>query len=142
MSGTGRHHDIPGWCNGPSGLVHLWILAAQVTGHRRYEAMAECCGWSAWEAADRMPDLCCGLAGRSYALLALHRMAGDAVWLDRAHEVRQRAARPFPRGASGRLSLYKGALGAAVLEQDLAVPSRSCHPFFESEGWPLTVPLS
>ena len=142
MSGTGRHHDIPGWCNGPSGLVHLWILAAQVTGRRRYEAMAERCGWSAWEAADRMPDLCCGLAGRSYALLALHRMAGDAVWLDRAHEVRQRAARPFPRGASGRLSLYKGALGAAVLEQDLAVPSRSCHPFFESEGWPLTVPLS
>jgi serine/threonine-protein kinase len=141
VSGTGRHHDIPGWCNGPSGLVHLWVLAAQVTGHRRYEAMAERCGWSAWEAADRMPDLCCGLAGRSYALLALHRMSGQAAWLGRARELQQRAARPFPRGASGRLSLYKGALGAAVLEQDLAVPSRSCHPLFESEGWPLTVPL-
>jgi hypothetical protein len=36
------------------------------------------------------------------------------------------------------LSLYKGALGAALLDQELALPARSCHPLFESEGWPLS----
>jgi serine/threonine-protein kinase len=135
-SGTGSHHDIPGWCNGPAGLVHLWILAAQVTGQRRYEALAERCGWSAWEAPDLMPDLCCGLAGRSYALLALYRATGAPAWLDRARRLQRRTARGFPRGASGTLSLYKGALGAALLEQELALPARSCHPLFEPEGWP------
>ncbi|HET8633167.1 MAG TPA: lanthionine synthetase LanC family protein [Gemmatimonadales bacterium] len=138
VSGTGSHHDIPGWCNGPAGLVHLWILAAQLTGQRRYEALAQRCGWSAWEAPDLMPDLCCGLAGRSYALLALYRATGDGAWLDRARRLQQRTARTFPRGASGMLSLYKGALGAALLDQELALPARSCHPLFESEGWPLS----
>lgn len=137
VTGTGSHHDIPGWCNGPAGLVHLWILAAQATGQRRYEALAERCGWSAWEAADTMPDLCCGLTGRSYALLALYRATGEPTWLDRARRLQHRTARSFPRGASGTLSLYKGALGAALLAQELELPARSCHPLFESEGWPL-----
>jgi serine/threonine-protein kinase len=134
--GTGSHHDIPGWCNGPTGLVHLWIVAAHITGQRRYAALAERCGWSAWEAPDLVPDLCCGLTGRSYALLALYRASGETAWLVRARRLRQRAARNLPRGASGMLSLYKGALGPALLEQELALPARSCHPLFEPEGWP------
>lgn len=98
--------------------------------------MAQQCGWTAWEATDRFPDLCCGLAGRAYALLALHRVTGDAGWLARARELARRVGAPFPRTTAGRLSLYKGALGAALLAQDLESPTRSCHPFFEAEGWP------
>jgi serine/threonine-protein kinase len=139
VPGTGGHHDIPGWCNGPAGLVHLWSIAHQLTPNDRYAAMAERCGWSAWEAPDRYPDLCCGLTGRSYALLALHRMTGDTVWLKRARTLRDRVSRNPSRTAASRLSLYKGALGPALLEQDLETPDLACHPFFESEGWPLGV---
>ena len=139
VPGTGSHHDIPGWCNGPAGLVHLWVIAHQVTGRGRYAELAERCGWSAWEAPDRFPDLCCGLAGRGYALLALHRMTGDTVWLDRARALLARGDDQGRRTASSRLALYKGALGPALLEQDLETPMFACHPFFESEGWPLSV---
>jgi hypothetical protein len=41
------------------------------------------------------------------------------------------------RGAASFLSLYKGRLGPALLERELEVPTRSCHPMFESEGWPV-----
>lgn len=136
VAGTGSHHDIPGWCNGPAGLVHLWSVGHLMTGEQTYATLAEQCGWSAWEAPDRFPDLCCGRVGRGYALLAVHRMTGDAIWLERARAL-QRGARPFARSAAGHLSLFKGALGAALLEQDLEAPNRGCHPFFGSEGWPL-----
>ncbi len=142
VPGTGSHHDLPGWCNGPAGLVHLWNIAFQLTRNDRYAVLAERCGWSAWEAPDRFPDLCCGLAGRSYALLALHRMTGDARWLDRARLLLERDAKPFARSAAGHLSLYKGRLGVALLEQDLERPGRACHPFFESEGWPIVADQS
>jgi serine/threonine-protein kinase len=136
---TGSHHDIPGWCNGPAGLVHLWAIAHQMTGRGRYAELAERCGWSAWEAPDRFPDLCCGLAGRSYALLAVHRVTGDGVWLERARRLMRREAKPFSSTTPGQLSLFKGELGLALLEQDLETPDLACHPFFESEGWPLSV---
>jgi serine/threonine-protein kinase len=139
VPGTGSHHDIPGWCNGPAGLVHLWAIAHQMTGRGRYAELAERCGWSAWEAPDRFPDLCCGLAGRSYALLAVHRVTGDGVWLERARRLMRREAKPFSSTTPGQLSLFKGALGLALLEQDLETPDLACHPFFESEGWPLSV---
>jgi hypothetical protein len=39
-------------------------------------------------------DLCCGLAGRAYALLALHRASGDDIWLREARALAVRALRP------------------------------------------------
>jgi len=33
-------------------------------------------------------------------------------------------------------SLYKGDVGVALLEAELAEPSLSAMPLFESEGWP------
>jgi hypothetical protein len=35
-----------------------------------------------------------------------------------------------------RDSLYKGDVGVALLEADLAEPFLSAMPLFESEGWP------
>jgi hypothetical protein len=39
--------------------------------------------------------------------------------------------------ASVRYSLYKGALGTALLWADLEQPADACIPMFESEGWAL-----
>jgi hypothetical protein len=66
-------------------------------------------------------------------------MTRDTVWLKRAPTLRERVTRNPSRTAASRLSLYKGALGPALLEQDLETPDLACHPFFESEGWPLGV---
>jgi serine/threonine-protein kinase len=134
---TGDYHDIPGWCNGPAGLVHLWCAAWRATGAARFAELAERCAWSAWEAPDRFADLCCGRTGRSYALLAVHRMTGDAAWHQRARRLALETTLSSMRGATSFLSLYKGRLGPALLERELEVPARSCHPMFESEGWPV-----
>jgi len=42
-------------------------------------------------------DLCCGYAGRAYALLELHGRTQDPVWLARARELADRAVRVAPQ---------------------------------------------
>jgi serine/threonine-protein kinase len=129
---------MPGWCNGSAGFVHLFTLAHEVLGDRRYAALAQGAAWNVWESADRNGSLCCGLAGRAYALLHLHRHAGGAAWLPRARQLAQAAAADLSWAAEWPDSLYRGELGLAVLAADLARPEGAAMPFFEDEGWPLT----
>lgn len=119
---------MPGWCNGSAGFVHLWTLA-------RYPALAEGAAWHAWEDPDTNGNLCCGLAGRAYALLHLHRHGGGPEWLDRARELADRAARTIDRTTDAPDSLYRGRTGLAVLAADLTRPEAGVMPFFEEEGW-------
>lgn len=83
-------------------------------------------------------DLCCGLSGRAYALLALHRASGDEFWLGEARKLALRALRPRLSDAPFALSLYKGALGLAVLAEELREPMTASMPLFEPENWPGT----
>ena len=130
--------DIPGWCSGPAGMVHLWTAAHRWSGRAAHRDLAESSAWSAWDAPGGYPDLCCGLAGRAYALLTLYRHGGNTEWLRRAQVLGARASRalerlgelPYP------LSLFKGAPGIIVLLADLSRPESACMPFFETEGWP------
>ena len=50
-------------------------------------------------------DLCCGLAGRAYALLALHRASGADIWLREARTLAVRALRPRNAGRAVRAQL-------------------------------------
>ncbi|MEP7325486.1 MAG: lanthionine synthetase LanC family protein [Gemmatimonadota bacterium] len=132
-------HQVAGWCNGPSGFISLWTLAQQRLHRPDFLRLAEGAGWSSWEAASPLPDLCCGLAGRAYGLLNLYRHTGDQEWLERARVLAERAARSFASRRSTLerpLGLYKGMAGIAVLAADLVHPERSALPFFEAEGWP------
>lgn len=131
--------ELPGWCNGPAGLVHLWTLAHRMFGRSDYLTLAESSAWSAWEAPSGFPDLCCGLAGRAYALLNLYRHSGNSEWLARARALGARAAPALGRrGAFAHpLSLFKGAPGILLLLADLAAPEAAYMPFFEAEGWPV-----
>jgi eukaryotic-like serine/threonine-protein kinase len=127
--------SMPGWCNGSAGFVFLWTLAHRMLGDPDYLALAEGAAWNAWEAPDGNGTLCCGLAGRAYALLNLHRHGGGTEWLDRARDLAKRAAITIERDRETPHSLYKGVVGVALLAADLARPEAAAMPFFEEEGW-------
>jgi serine/threonine-protein kinase len=130
---------MPGWCNGSAGFVHLWTLVDQELGQElgdpRWLDLAEGAAWNAWEAPDANGSLCCGYAGRAYALLDLWRYRGEDAWLERARDLGERAAEIIVRVSEIADSLYKGELGVAVLAADLARPEAAVHPFFGDEGW-------
>ncbi|HVR98383.1 MAG TPA: lanthionine synthetase LanC family protein, partial [Thermoanaerobaculia bacterium] len=97
--------------------------------------LAEGAAWHAWEDPDTSGNLCCGLAGRAYALLHLHRHGGGPEWLARARRLAGRAARTIDRTTDAPDSLYRGRTGVAALAADLAHPEAGVMPFFEEEGW-------
>ncbi len=124
-------NTMGGWCNGSSGHLFLWTLAYEVLGDARWLEMALGAGWNTWEAPDSGVTLCCGLAGRAYALLALNRATGDGAWLDRARVLARRAAAPTQRPGDYPHALFKGDLGLAVLAADLERPAEAAMPMFE-----------
>ncbi|MGE5093366.1 MAG: lanthionine synthetase LanC family protein [Bacillota bacterium] len=137
--GAPQPEEVAGWCNGPAGMVYLWTLAHRAFGRDEYLQLAEASAWSAWEAPGGFPDLCCGLAGRAYALLNLYRHTGDAEWLERARRLgaRVHAALVHGCGFAHPMSLFKGETGMVLLGADLATPEEARMPFFEPEGWPV-----
>jgi hypothetical protein len=128
------------WCSGAAGFVHLWTLAHRRFGDESSERRAQLAGWSAYEGAPGPGDLCCGFAGRAYALLALYKQCGDTTWLARARVLANRAATSIRAGSLQRDSLYRGEVGVALLAADLEQPEHACMPLYESEGWPRQPP--
>jgi serine/threonine-protein kinase len=121
---------MSGWCNGSAGHAHLWATATRVMDEPRFTELAIGAAWDAWDAPDTSATLCCGLAGRAYALLAIYRLTGDTAWLDRAKELAARA----PNGEFEHEyphSLYMGQLAIPVLSADLDDPEHAAQPFFE-----------
>jgi len=121
---------MEGWCNGTAGHTMLYALAHELLGNRKYGDFAERAAISAWGAETRLGTLCCGLGGIGYALLAAHRLTGSELWLERARVTARRAAADSSRNFL-RDSLYKGALGVALLAEDLKHPDSAAMPLFE-----------
>ena len=115
--------SMAAWCNGSAGLVLLGTLAGDA-------ALAEDAAWNAWESAGPNPSICCGYAGRAYAMLAMYRFTADVSWLDRAHVLADRAARA-EFAPEHRDSLYKGRAGVAMLLADLDAPEGASFPLFD-----------
>lgn len=121
----------PGWCRGAAGFVHLWVLAHDQYGAPRYLELATGAARSAWLHPDRSnADLCCGLAGRAYALLRLYRHTGESRWLERARVLADQAA-GAPLCVPRPHALLRGHLGVAMLALDLEQPERAVMPLFE-----------
>ncbi|HEX5719882.1 MAG TPA: lanthionine synthetase LanC family protein, partial [Thermoanaerobaculia bacterium] len=134
-SGASPGSHMPGWCNGSAGFVHLWTLASRELNDPSWMAFAEGAAWNSWEASDRNASLCCGLAGRAYALLDFWRHTREQIWLERAKDLAEAAAVEIVRFAEAADSLYKGEPGVAALIADLAKPEMAAQPFFGDEGW-------
>lgn len=129
---------MSGWCNGSSGYVYLWVAAHRLLKNGRYRDLAVRAGWHVWEETAVVSNLCCGLAGRSYSLLHLHKLTGDNKWQQRSQILAQKAASHLPHNQTPEykgfeMSLYKGELGVALLLADLEQPESAVFPFFESE---------
>jgi serine/threonine-protein kinase len=127
---------VPSWCNGTAGFVHLWLIAERVLGDQGYRELAYGAARDALGPVESGADLCCGLSGRAYALLALGRTSGDEFWLQGAKTLALRAFRPRMLESPFAHSLYKGAVGPIVLAEELRMPMTGSMPLFESEGWP------
>ncbi|MET0557333.1 MAG: lanthionine synthetase LanC family protein [Solirubrobacterales bacterium] len=120
------------WCNGSAGQVFLWATAADVLGDERWERPARLAAWNAFESPPpSIGDLCCGWAGRAYALLRLHRRTGEEAWLARARLLADRAATAVRDKPLRRDSLYKGEVGVALLAAELEQPAQARMPLFE-----------
>jgi serine/threonine-protein kinase len=127
---------VAGWCNGSAGMLHLWTLAHRHFGRPEYAAAAEGAAWHAWESAGPPGDLCCGAAGRAYALLNFNRHSGDARWLARAQRLATVATEAEASAFLAPESLYRGRVGVALLVAELDDPLGARMPLFEHEGWP------
>jgi serine/threonine-protein kinase len=132
-----RGRYVAGWCNGAAGLAMLWFLAGEVLDDADARRLGVGSAWHAWESdVDSGPFLCCGFAGRAYAMLAAWRSTGDDAWLGKARALCRRAldaARKSeqPVEETRPESLYFGDLGLALLAAELAVPSRARMPLLE-----------
>lgn len=135
LRGEGRTTAMPGWCNGSTGYVFLWTLAHRLLGEAGHLDLAAGAAIDAYDSPETFGSLCCGGAGRAYALLNLHRHTGEAVWLERARDVARRCAAHGKTQDDYPHSLWKGELGLAVLAADLERPERAAMPFFEPLGY-------
>ena len=61
--------------------------------------------------------------------------AATSIWLKKARSLALRALGPRMLGSPLALSLYKGALGTAVLAAELPRPATASMPLFEAERW-------
>jgi len=122
---------MPGWCNGSPGPLFVFTLAHRLLGDARWLELAELCAWSTWEEPCSTATLCCGSAGRAYALLHLYKHTGERTWLSRARQLANHAASTAAATSQRANSLWKGELGVAVLIADLASPENARMPFFE-----------
>ena len=125
---------MSGWCHGTAGYVHLWTTAARVLGAPRYLQLAIAAATHSRRAPPIAGHLCCGAAGQAYAMLALHRHTQDPEWLVHAKDIAQAAPR-YDADPGYFTSLYRGAMGVAVLAVDLETPEEAAMPFFEPERW-------
>lgn len=122
---------LPGWCNGTAGQVFVFTLAHQLLGDDTWLRHAELAAWNNWDEPHRGSTLCCGTAGRAYALLNFYRHTGRREWLSRARVLANHAAANAVATAARAGALWKGELGVAVLIADLASPENARMPFFE-----------
>jgi eukaryotic-like serine/threonine-protein kinase len=132
---AGERWLVPSWCSGTAGHLLLWIAADRRFPGDGHLDIAERAGITTWRSDERQPSLCCGLAGRGYALAALHRRTGDAKWLTRARATCDRAAAAASTVPDAAWSLYKGDLGVALLACELDVPDAARMPLFEPDDW-------
>ncbi len=127
---------MSGWCNGSAGYVHLWTLADTLFDDSNYLNLAQHAAWSTWEQHSELGNLCCGLTGRSYALLNFYQHTGERDWLYRARDLAHRAIfiEHDSTGNDAEVNgLYKGDVGLCVLLADLNRPAEASLPLFERE---------
>ncbi|MEX3972035.1 lanthionine synthetase LanC family protein [Paraburkholderia caribensis] len=118
------------WCHGSPGYVSLWAAAHRVLRDEDFLGLAEKAAWAAWETDSLGETLCCGDAGRAYAMLEAFRLGLGADWLRRAYALANQALVSRPNTEKLGYALYKGVMGAHLLSLDLSSPTQASMPLF------------
>ena len=112
------------WCHGAPGIV-------ATLGDLLPEDLLLAAAEQTWRHGplEKGAGLCHGTAGNGYALLRVHALTGDDVWLERARSFAMRALEQVEEMkaeyGTGRYSLFTGDIGVAVFVQScLDVDSR------------------
>ena len=130
---------MPGWCNGGTGYVFLWRLASDLTHEARFEQLALGAARDAWLLDTPARQLCCGAAGRAYAMLAMWRATGSHIWLKRAHHLARHATatagHPDDEHFGSPDGLMRGNGGISVLVEELSAPQFARMPLVERDCW-------
>jgi serine/threonine-protein kinase len=120
----------PGWCHGSAGWALLWALAGDVLGDGELLALAEPPAVHAVIGRGGSAGLCCGLAGRAYAALAMYRATGESAWLPHAKRLAVEAAGSACGPDFPQHSLWGGDVGVALLALDIGEPDRAAMPIY------------
>ncbi|MEN5036720.1 lanthionine synthetase LanC family protein [Pseudomonas sp. TWI929] len=129
--GKAGERFMSSWCHGAPGYVHLWTALYRRTNDDRWLELSARAAWSTWETPeDNVGTLCCGSAGRTYALLAHFRHSGETAWLDRAFVIARQAIESR-HDKELNFALFKGRLGCLFLAEDMNTPERASFPIFE-----------
>ncbi|HEY5934133.1 MAG TPA: lanthionine synthetase LanC family protein [Kofleriaceae bacterium] len=116
------------WCNGSAGVALAFVTAYERTSRSLYLDAARAATHHAIADAPGSSGVCCGLAGRAYAALALHRVAPDKALVSRAGDLAiaaiQGPALEYPN------SLLRGHPGMVCLALDLTTKHPAGHPRF------------
>lgn len=129
---SGHQTYMESWCHGGPGMVYLWLAAARSTGRAAYLDLAEQAGWAAWEEQRDGGTLCCGAAGKGFALLRLAGATGDRAWTDRAVALAERAWNQTCDPVDHHASLFQGRVGAALLLTELGYEGSARFPLFDA----------
>jgi serine/threonine-protein kinase len=135
LGGTGPAGRVldRSWCNGAAGHALHWARAYERTSDASYLRAARDAARLVATHTDAAPgNLCCGLGGRAYALLAVDRIEPGRGWFERAVAMGSLAARAMIDAATAWPNgLYKGYPGLVCLDRELVA-----HPG-ERVGFPL-----
>ena len=130
------------WCQGAGGYAMMWAKAYELTGEKVYSHRA-------WKTAafahtglnnSHGTNLCCGLGGRAYSLLALDRILPGYGWYERALELTYAAMQRIQSIDQFMTNgLYRGNSGLICLAQDILAPptSRLGYPLVEVSRKPI-----
>jgi eukaryotic-like serine/threonine-protein kinase len=131
MTDSPANAMVATWCNGSAGSVFLFILAHRLLEDPQWLELAHLAAWNCWDEPCGPASLCCGSAGRAYALLNLYKHTGATEWLSRARQLANHAAANAAATAQRKNSLWKGEVGVGVVVGDLESPENARMPFFE-----------
>ncbi|MQB35188.1 lanthionine synthetase LanC family protein [Rhizobium rhizogenes] len=122
------------WCNGSGGMALTLASVHGLRGDPRSARLLETAAvHAAAEPTGGNGSLCCGSGGRAYALLAVARVTGDARWCLAATQCADAARSTMRLDGPLPHSLFKGALGIALLLDEVAQPLRAAFPCLEPE---------
>jgi serine/threonine protein kinase len=133
--------DMASWCNGTAGFILLWTEAYLATKDSQWLTLAQDAARHCITYLETLNSVCCGLAGRAYALAILGSVSGQAEWFDAADQLLRRRTSGTPDVAGHSHSLFKGVLGHELARLEVSKRDRVSFPTLASQMYGDPIPV-